>query len=151
MNAGLASANESLYINLVRPSSTPNGAECVLEEPFNPKFTYPIFGEEETIIGYKDPKIHLNFRANDLKPSLKIEQKDKLPLDGIIPKDKQLDLETVFKDFLPACVFTLPSSTCIAPMLIRYSRFQFYRHLTRTSSRLRPYLEFVEAARQKSD
>lgn len=39
---------------------------------FHPKFTYSIFGEEERIFGYKDLKITLRYRANDMRPHLKI-------------------------------------------------------------------------------
>jgi histone acetyltransferase 1 len=37
------------------------GDELVTQEPFSPAFTYPIFGEKETIFGYRglDIKVEL--------------------------------------------------------------------------------------------
>jgi histone acetyltransferase 1 len=39
--------------------------------------TYQIF-EEEQIFGYKNPKIELRYRANDMRPHLNITQSAKL-------------------------------------------------------------------------
>lgn len=39
---------------------------------FQPKFTFSIFGEEEKIFGYKDLKIQLRYRANDMRPHLRV-------------------------------------------------------------------------------
>ena len=36
--------------------------EKVLIEPFSPAFVYPIFGQEETIFGYRDLEIHVRPR-----------------------------------------------------------------------------------------
>lgn len=55
-----------MSISLVSPSSS--GLKLV--SSFHPSFTYPIFGEEEKIFGYKDLKIGLRFRANDMRPHL---------------------------------------------------------------------------------
>lgn len=55
---------------------------------FYPKFTYPIFGDEEKIFGYKDLKINLRFRANDMRPHLKITHSKKFkPLGDAEPTD----------------------------------------------------------------
>lgn len=101
----MTSANESIHINFTRPSSTPDTAQPILEEPFNPTFTYPIFGDEETIIGYKEPRIDLSFRANDLNPSLRIEHQGELPLEGLLPEDKIKKIDQVFNGILPAGMF----------------------------------------------
>jgi histone acetyltransferase 1 len=58
---------------------------------------------EESIIGYKDPSISLDFRANDLKPSIDISFKQKVDLASILPDKKQLDPEAVFREYLPSC------------------------------------------------
>jgi histone acetyltransferase 1 len=97
----MTNANEAIHINFTRPSSAPDKAISTLEEPFNPTFTYPIFGEEETIIGYKDPRIDLSFRANDLRPSLRIEFKGEIALENLLPEDKIKKIDQVFEGILP--------------------------------------------------
>lgn len=42
---------------------------------FHPAFTYPIFGEEETIFGYQGLKIELDFTEDTLWPSLGVASK----------------------------------------------------------------------------
>ena len=59
-------------------------------------------------MGYKDPSIELSFRANDLKPALKVQFEEKIDLSTILgDEDPQVDLENVWKDFLPECKFAL--------------------------------------------
>lgn len=65
---GLQDANEALNISLVAPSKS--GLKTIAA--FNPKFTYPIFGDDEKIFGYKDLKINLRYRANDMRPHLRV-------------------------------------------------------------------------------
>jgi Histone acetyl transferase HAT1 N-terminus len=93
---GITIANSSTHINLTR-----NG-EDIFDEPFEPAFTYPIFGEDEKIIGYREPQIDLRFRSHDLKPTLKITNKGKItpPTPEIA---EQMDLEAQLKEFLPEC------------------------------------------------
>ena len=98
----VSSANESIHINFTRPSGT--HGKPILDEPFHPTFTYPIFGDEESIVGYKKPRIDLSFRANDLKPSLRIQFQEEIKLDGLLPKDKQQNLDTIFQGILPPCM-----------------------------------------------
>ncbi|KAK8213923.1 acyl-CoA N-acyltransferase [Phyllosticta capitalensis] len=87
----VANSNEALNINLVR-RDTP-----VFEEPFNPAFTYPIFGEDESIFGFSDLELNLDFAAHDLKPSLQIKYDKKwVP----IGKTKAMDLEGILKEWL---------------------------------------------------
>lgn len=45
---------------------------------FQPLFTYPIFGDAETIYGYKDLSIFLCFDHYTFKPFLNIKYKEKL-------------------------------------------------------------------------
>jgi histone acetyltransferase 1 len=67
-NIGITSSNDALNISLVAP--TKSGLQSI--STFNPRFTYPIFGEEEKIFGYKGLKINLRYRANDMRPHLKV-------------------------------------------------------------------------------
>ncbi|KAH6610703.1 histone acetyltransferase type b catalytic subunit [Trichoderma cornu-damae] len=87
---GLQNANEALDISLVSPSKS--GLKTVAT--FHPKFTYPIFGDEETIFGYKDLKIHLRYRANDMRPHLRVAYSKKFkPVGEHIPIDVEEILE----------------------------------------------------------
>ncbi|KAF2634445.1 acyl-CoA N-acyltransferase [Massarina eburnea CBS 473.64] len=99
----ITSSNECFEINLTRPTKNEDEPAPVFIEPFRPSFTYPIFEEKEVLLGYKDPRIDLTFRANDLKPSLKVAFEAKVDLSSVLPDDeKQIDLEKVWEDFLPA-------------------------------------------------
>jgi histone acetyltransferase 1 len=102
--ADITSANECFELNLTRPSK--DGApEPVFSEPFHPTWTYAFFGDEQDIVGYKEPTLQLSFRANDMKPSLRagFEEKVELPDDVYSDKHVKVDFETVFQDYLPSC------------------------------------------------
>lgn len=99
-DVGVHDAKECIDINFLRPSS---GAERVNEEPLHPEFTYALFGEEESIVGYKDPKITLNYRANDLHVNVEIKSKGKVDLATLLPdaEVKQADIKEVFDEHVP--------------------------------------------------
>ncbi|KAK9462479.1 acyl-CoA N-acyltransferase [Lipomyces oligophaga] len=61
-----ADSNKAISISLIQPDGS------VVGKPFHPKFTYPIFGDSETIYGFKDLKIELRFSASDLLPYLQV-------------------------------------------------------------------------------
>lgn len=53
-------SNDALELRLARAqedSDALNGEEAQTVEPFGPTFTYPIFGEQEKIYGYKGLQI----------------------------------------------------------------------------------------------
>ena len=55
---------------------------------FHPEFTYPIFGDEERIFGYKGLIIRMRFAAHDLRPHVHISYDDKFTaVDDIAPVD----------------------------------------------------------------
>jgi histone acetyltransferase 1 len=70
---GLSDANEAIHISLLSPSDS--GLQHIAT--FNPRHTYSIFGDEEKIFGYKDLKVNLRYRANDMRPHLKISYSKK--------------------------------------------------------------------------
>lgn len=70
---GLCDANDALQMSLIAPSP----GELKTVGTFFPKFTYPIFGDEEKIFGYKDLKISLRFRSNDMRPHVKVSSSKK--------------------------------------------------------------------------
>lgn len=94
----VTNSNECFFLNLYRPTSK---GEQVFEDSFNPSFTYTVIDEQEAITGYKNPQIELDFRANDLKPRLKIQYDEKLELKDV-PDITQVDLSPeLFSEFLP--------------------------------------------------
>ncbi|KAK4639627.1 histone acetyltransferase 1 [Podospora bellae-mahoneyi] len=94
--AWTASANEAFVISLVAPGS--NGKES----KFHPRFTYPIFGEEEEIFGYQDLQINLRYNATDMRPNLQIKFSKQFPAIG---DAEPLDIKEVLSEFLPEVAF----------------------------------------------
>ncbi|KAM4060189.1 histone acetyltransferase type B catalytic subunit [Hirsutella rhossiliensis] len=97
----LENANEALAVSLVSPSSS--GLRSVAT--FHPKFTYAIFGDDEKIFGYKDLKVGLRFRANDMRPHLHTSYSKKLkPPAGV---DEPTDVAAVLAEggHLPKVAF----------------------------------------------
>ncbi|WWC68781.1 histone acetyltransferase type B catalytic subunit [Kwoniella pini CBS 10737] len=77
----LSDSNEVLNLQFVRDPED----EDVLQyqeqqaiEPFNPSFTYPIFGEHEKIFGYKGLDIQLKFASGSLRQYLSINYDSKI-------------------------------------------------------------------------
>jgi histone acetyltransferase 1 len=88
---GHQDANEALSISLVSPSKS----ALTTVATFHPKFTYRIFGEDEKIFGYKDLKIQLRYRANDMRPHLRLAYSKKFkPVGEQVPTDVAEVLET---------------------------------------------------------
>lgn len=75
-----------------------DGKEMI--EAFPPTYTYAMFGEEEVIPGYKDLKIKLSFRANDLEPTANIKF-----LQSMTPFNEEMeelmDIKGRLEGFLP--------------------------------------------------
>ncbi|KAF1831471.1 histone acetyltransferase type B [Decorospora gaudefroyi] len=100
----VTNSNECFHINLYRRTDE-NGAQRILDDSFNPSFTYTVIEENETIAGYKNPSIELDFRANDLKPKLKISFDQELDLKKISPDLNQVDLSPeLFRNHLPPSI-----------------------------------------------
>ncbi|CAI5757947.1 unnamed protein product [Candida verbasci] len=88
-----SSSNEALKLFVTNQEQAIN---------FKPTFTYPIFGDSETIYGYKDLSIFLCFDHFTFKPFLNVKYSDKLndPEIGDLKKiiDEFLPESTIFKD-----------------------------------------------------
>ncbi|KAJ4363641.1 histone acetyltransferase 1 [Neocucurbitaria cava] len=98
----VTSSNECFYLNFYRTVNETNEPERILDDPFNPTFTYTVIDEQETIAGYKNPRIDLDFRANDLKPKLKIQFDQELDLKKISAELNQVNLSPeLFRKHLP--------------------------------------------------
>lgn len=70
---------------------------------FQPEFTYPIFGEQESIFGYQDLRIDLTFAAHNLTPHLDVKYAQKFKELGDV---RPTDIHEALKDFLPAVAFS---------------------------------------------
>lgn len=69
---------------------------------FHPRFTYSIFGDDEQIFGYKNLSIDLRYRANDMRPFVKIDFSKKFNAIGDV---EPTDIEGILKDYLPSVAF----------------------------------------------
>lgn len=91
------SANEALTLSLVRAEKDKEAlAEDESYEGFHPVFTYPIFGEEETIYGYKDLVIDLRFASGSLAQYLSVRWSEKLESSSTVD-----DVEGTLAKFIP--------------------------------------------------
>ncbi|KAF5331153.1 hypothetical protein D9619_006050 [Psilocybe cf. subviscida] len=95
-------SNEALSLSLVRASEDKEvlGDEENYEG-FNPTFTYPIFGEEEKIYGYRDLSIDLRFASGSLQQYLSVSFSEKLPSTSTVD-----DVEGTLKKFIPEGYYT---------------------------------------------
>ncbi|PWN45794.1 histone acetyltransferase type B [Ceraceosorus guamensis] len=91
----VCSANEALQLSLVSIHSKSNGLD---RKSFHPDFTYPIYGEAESIYGYTDLGIRLCFSSGALLPLLRVTYKAK----NEKTTAKVDDAEALIKAFLPA-------------------------------------------------
>ncbi len=92
--AGSANSNEALEISLIKPSAI--GLKTIAS--CNPKFTYPIFGDDERIFGYQNLKINLKYHVTDMRPNLHISYSKKFKSVG---DTEPTDIEGILKEFLP--------------------------------------------------
>lgn len=97
-NVGTQDSNEALVVSLVRPSP----AGLVTVGSFHPAFTYPIFGEEETIYGYKNLKLGLRYNASDMRPNLQVTYSRKLKTVGL--EVETTDIAAHMEEVLPPCM-----------------------------------------------
>ena len=91
---GSSNANEAVSVELVEAGD--NDLRKI--HRFHPKFTYPIFGEEERIFGYQSLDITFRFAAHDLRPNVIISYERKFPA---IADTAALDIHDALKEFIP--------------------------------------------------
>ncbi|KAI5259319.1 histone acetyltransferase type B catalytic subunit [Aureobasidium subglaciale] len=92
------SSNDALHISLYR------GNKVVSD--FGPAQTYPIFGEEEAIFGYRGLNISLSLAAHNLRPHMDISWTEKFTQIGDI---KASDIREALEDFIPESAFATKS------------------------------------------
>lgn len=90
-------ANEALELSLYAPKT---GTQ--IAHSFNPIFTYPLFGENETIFGYKDLNVKILFAADDMMPCVEVTYGEKIPKVGDVEAE---DVGKVLGEFLPEGTF----------------------------------------------
>ena len=91
---GSTNANDALEISMVQAASiSPKKLSS-----FHPQFTYPIFGEEESIFGYQGLKLNLRFAAHNLRPNLEVLYDKKFKAVG---DTKATDIQETLKEWTP--------------------------------------------------
>ncbi|KAI9734548.1 MAG: histone acetyltransferase 1 [Cirrosporium novae-zelandiae] len=98
-------ANEAVTISLLQPSENPEDDLKTLSS-FHPRFTYPIFGDEEIIFGYQGLNIALRYSADDLLPNVDITYKKKFQTVG---DTKATDVKEIMSEWLPKYAFDKPT------------------------------------------
>jgi len=97
MSDWTSDANESLTLSLVRSQEDKKALwEDESYETFHPSFTYPIYGEDEKIYGYKDLVIDLRFASGSLEQYLSVSYSEKLPSTSTVD-----DVEGTLREFIP--------------------------------------------------
>lgn len=92
-------ANEALTLSLHSPSS---GKQL---STFHPKYTYAIFGESETIFGYRNLNVRLAFAADDMAPCVEVSwDEKKKPVGEVVAEDVQ----EILNEYLPEGLCALP-------------------------------------------
>ncbi|THV65662.1 histone acetyltransferase type B catalytic subunit [Aureobasidium pullulans] len=92
------SSNDALHISLYR------GDKVVSD--FGPACTYPIFGEEEVVFGYRGLDMSLSLAAHNLRPHMDISWTEQFPQLGDI---KASDIRGALDDFIPQSAFATKS------------------------------------------
>ncbi|CAG8227755.1 unnamed protein product [Penicillium olsonii] len=86
-------ANDAVHVTIVQPGDK----KPKTLSAFHPQFTYPIFGDEEQIFGYRGLIIRLRFAAHDMRPHVHISYDEKFKSIG---DTKALDLLETLKPFV---------------------------------------------------
>lgn len=98
---GTVKANDIFTISLVAKAE--DGSPKTIAS-FQPKWTYPIFGEEETIYGYQGLKINLRYDASNMRPHFSYTKSQTVPLD-VAEKDPT-EIKEEVEPFLPRGTYT---------------------------------------------
>ena len=92
--SGSTDANEAVEISIVQAA---DGSPKTLST-FHPRFTYPIFGDEERIFGFQGLCINIRFSAHLLRPNIEISYEKKFKEVG---DTKATDIEETLTDWTP--------------------------------------------------
>ncbi|KAF3482722.1 histone acetyltransferase type B catalytic subunit [Arthroderma uncinatum] len=100
-NEWTCDANDAVEISLVQP--TEDDKKLTTDSTFYPQFTYPIFGDKETIFGYRNLNIRLRFAAHDLQSHVHISYDEKFKQ---VEDITATDLLGTLKPYLPEASFS---------------------------------------------
>ncbi|EFQ99462.1 histone acetyltransferase type B catalytic subunit [Nannizzia gypsea CBS 118893] len=100
-NEWTCDANDAVEISMVEPGD--DGQKLTARSTFYPQFTYPLFGDEESIFGYRKLNIELRFAAHDLQSHLQISYDEKFKQ---VEDIKAVDLLRILKPYLPEASFS---------------------------------------------
>ncbi|KAL2021070.1 hypothetical protein VTK56DRAFT_7725 [Thermocarpiscus australiensis] len=92
-------ANEALFVSLVSLSPS---RQSFARQTFHPRFTYPIFGDDEVIFGYQNPRIYLQYNATDMRPNVSVTYSKKAEAAGT---GQPTDIEGTLRNHLPEVAF----------------------------------------------
>lgn len=93
--AGSSNSNQAVEISIVQPGQeSPKTLST-----FHPRFTYPIFGDQESIFGYQGLRIGIRFAAHDLRSNIQITHEKRFEAVG---DTKATDIEGTLKDWIPS-------------------------------------------------
>ena len=109
-------SNEALNLTLYSPSAS-NPLS------FHPEFTYPLFGDAETIYGYKGLKVALDFAAWDMRGHVQIQYQQKLDTAEGVQVDDVLE---ILKEYLPEGLHSLPYHHLTLDIFYDQNDFQLY-------------------------
>ncbi|KAF8894728.1 histone acetyltransferase type B catalytic subunit [Infundibulicybe gibba] len=102
MSDWTSDSNEALALSLVRASEDTDAlAEDESYVNFHPRFTYPIFGEDEKIYGYNDLVIDMRFASGSLNKYLAVRYSAKLDSSSTVD-----DVEGTLSEFIPPGYYT---------------------------------------------
>ncbi|OKL62189.1 Histone acetyltransferase type B catalytic subunit [Talaromyces atroroseus] len=92
-------ANDAVQLTLVQPGEQ----KPVTTDIFHPQFTYPIFGDDEQVFGYKGLIIRLRFATHDLRTHIHISYDEKFTAVG---DAAAVDLNKILKEWVAESAFT---------------------------------------------
>ncbi|KAG9243816.1 acyl-CoA N-acyltransferase [Calycina marina] len=97
-----SNSTEALQLSLIAPKFENGIRKVETLYTFEPLMTYSIFGDEESIFGYKGLKIQLRFGATDMRPNLHVFYTKKFKAVGDTEAD---DLKLKLEELLPKNAF----------------------------------------------
>ncbi|GLB35455.1 putative catalytic component of the histone acetylase B (HAT-B) complex [Lyophyllum shimeji] len=101
MTEWTSDANTALRLSLVRSTEDKKSlAEDESYESFHPTFTYPIYGDDQKVYGYKGLDIDLRFASGSLAQYLNVKYDERLPTTSTVD-----DVEGTLSDFIPPGYF----------------------------------------------
>ncbi|KAI8141842.1 acyl-CoA N-acyltransferase [Fennellomyces sp. T-0311] len=138
----ICKTTECMELRLVHPQLDHQDSEPVSYTKFNPTFTYPIFGEQEVVFGYKGLSIKISYASGSLRIYPRIDYDQKYEPSSSSSTDAAPeaadDVYGMILDFLP-------KQDC-------YSNYdEFLRMVQEDAESFRPIGEKVHEYTQQSD